>query len=433
MTTLDTATDVEPVEEFRQRARSFLRENVPPAGDFSMARMAAFSRGDEEQELADVRRNRDLQRLFFDGGFAGICFPTEYEGQGLTMAHQMAFNEELNGYSHPWRIQIPTFQPCASIILDFGTEEQKREHLPKIFKGEALWMQLLSEPSGGSDVAGAQTSAVRDGDEWIINGSKIWTTGAWWSDWGLALVRTNWDVPKHRGLSVFVFELHQPGIEVHQIEMLNGAKEFCQEFITDLRVPDTQRIGAVDDGWTVGIRWMFYERSAMGGQSPYITQPTSMRRRSAAIGDPTLALARAAGKVDDPHTRQLVGEAHALGRVTQALGTRIGGLMATGQISDQAAAIPRLMGGMAAVRQSTISYEIAGSSAGVWDPDDDTDAMRGMIGMSFLGRQAAEIAGGTTEMARNVVSERVLGMPRERTLDKDVPFKDVPKGPPAQR
>ena len=133
-------------------------------------------------------------------------------------------------------------------------------------------MQLLSEPTGGSDVAGAQTTAVRDGDEWVLNGSKIWTTGAWWADWGLILARTNWDVPKHRGLTVFMLRLHQPSIEVHRIEMLNGSREFCQEFLTDVRVPDTDRVGDVDQGWTVGTRWMFYEKSF--GMSSLATRPT---------------------------------------------------------------------------------------------------------------------------------------------------------------
>ena len=128
--------------------------------------------------------------------------------------------------------------PCAAVLLEFGTEEQKKRHLPAILKGEEIWMQFLSEPSGGSDVAGALTTAVRDGDEWVVNGSKIWTTGAWFSDYGLCLLRTNWDVPKHRGLSVFIIKIHQPGIELHRIEMINGSREFCQEFITDLRVPD---------------------------------------------------------------------------------------------------------------------------------------------------------------------------------------------------
>src|SRR5262249_50279182 len=138
------------------------------------------------------------------------------------------------------------------------------------------WMQMLSEPSGGSDAAGALTTAVRDGDEWILNGSKIWTSGAWWADWGLALVRTNWDVPKHRGLSVFMLALHQPGIEIQRIEMLDGSKDFCQEFITDLRIPDSLRLGEVDDGWTVGTRWMNHEKSL--AISPYIILPKGQIR-----------------------------------------------------------------------------------------------------------------------------------------------------------
>ena len=428
--TLDTATDLEPVEDFRERARVWLKENMPRATSNDMFG-GGYGTGTEEEELADVQRNRDLQRLLFDGGFAGIAFPKEYGGQGLTIDHHMAFGEELTGYAYPSRFQVPTMQPCAAIITEFGTEEQKQLFLPRIFKGETLWMQLLSEPSGGSDVAGAQTSAVRDGDEWIINGSKIWTTGAWWSDWGLALVRTNWEVPKHRGLSVFVFELHQPGIEIHQIEMLNGAKEFCQEFITDLRVPDSQRIGQVDDGWTVGIRWMYHERS-FGGRSPYVTRPAGFMRQGRTSGDPMLSLARRAGKIDDPRTRELIGEAHTLGAVSGSLSKRIGTLIATGQITDQAAAMGKVMSGTM-VRNTSISYEIAGASAAAWDPDDTEDAALGQTGVGYLQRQVGEIAGGTTEMGRNVISERVLLMPRERTLDKDVPFKDVPKGPPAAR
>ena len=166
------------------------------------------------------------------------------------------------------------------MLLEFGTEEQKRRHVPAILKGEEIWMQFLSEPSGGSDVAGALTTAVRDGDEWVLNGSKVWTTGAWWSDWGLCLARTNWDVPKHRGLTVFMFPIHQPGIEIHRIEMLNGFKEFCQEFLTDVRVPDTDRIGDVNDGLDVGTRWMFHER--MLHNSPYVT---SARPATPAVRD----------------------------------------------------------------------------------------------------------------------------------------------------
>ena len=280
-------------------------------------------------------------------------------------------------------------------------------------------MQFLSEPSGGSDVAGALTTAVRDGDEWILNGSKVWTTGAWWSDWGLVLARTNWDVPKHRGLTVFLMPIDAPGIEVHRIEMLNGNREFCQEFLSDVRIPDSDRVGEVDDGWTVGTRWMFHER--MLYNSPYVTVPSGSARGGGAGS--IVDLARAAGRLDDPVARDLVGEAHALEAVGEALKQRVNLGITTGTMSDQSAAIVRLYAGVAGARRTTIGFELAGPWGAAWE---DGEVLGG-AGDEFLMRQAACIGGGTTEMARNVISERVLGMPRERTVDREVPFREVPR------
>ena len=411
--------DVEDVESFRLRARAWIRDNLGPA---EPDRIVAIGNLTDEEELAAVAHDREIQRTFFDGGFAGICVPREYGGQGLTPAHQQAFNEELVGYEHPSRFQAPTMTPCLAVLLDFGTEEQKQRHVPAILKGEELWMQLLSEPSGGSDVAAALTTAIRDGDEWVLNGSKVWTTGAWWSDWGLCLARTNWDVPKHRGLTVFMFPLHQQGVEVQQIEMLNGSKEFCQEFLTDLRVPDADRLGDVDDGWTVGTRWMFHER--MLHNSPLVTIPvgTSHGRLGATS---VLDVARDAGRLDDPAVRELVGEARMLEIVKGELQRRVSRAVATQAMSDQAAAIARLFVGVAGARTISINHAIAGGLAAAWSEDDDGAAAG--IGTDFLMRQVSCIGGGTTEMARNVVSERVLGMPRERAVDRDVAFRDVPR------
>jgi alkylation response protein AidB-like acyl-CoA dehydrogenase len=423
----DTAgqDDVEPVEEFRQRARLWLKENMPPAEPVVGVR----GQLSDDEELADVEWNRQLQRRLFDGGFAGIVVPEAYGGQGLTSEHAEAFNEEIVGYQYPVRLQVPPFTPCMAVILEFGTHEQKLAHVPAILKGEEIWMQMLSEPSGGSDVAGAQTTAVKDGDEWRLNGSKIWTTGAWWSDWALCLTRTNWDVPKHRGLTVFMVPFHAPGLEMHRIEMLNGSKEFCQEFMTDVTIPDSDRIGEIDEGWTVGTRWMFYEKSF--AISPLIIRP---RGRVGEEG-PSPArggmrhLAAAAGRADDPAARQLIGESHALNLVQAALANRIASGIQGGKMSDQAATLTRLMSGVNAVRQQSIAFELAGASAVAWSDD---DAILNKTGIGFLMRQTSCIAGGTTEMARNVISERVLGMPRERTVDRDIPFRDVPKSPPSR-
>jgi alkylation response protein AidB-like acyl-CoA dehydrogenase len=422
MTITDTtSTDLEPVEEFRLRARTWFAENLPRMDGRRRLLRAAES---DEEELADIQRQRDLQRLLYDGGFAGICVPKEYGGQGLTVDHQRALSEESVGYEIPFLIQVPTFVPCMAVLLEFGTEEQKLEYIPPMLRGEAIWMQFLSEPSGGSDVAAALTTAVRDGDEWVVNGSKVWTTGAWFSDYGLCLLRTNWDVPKHRGLSVFIIPIHQDGIELHRIEMINGSKEFCQEFMTDVRVPDSDRVGEVDQGWTVGTRWMFHEKNAMGGGSPFVTG--SLHSALVESRDPYVDLARATGRVDDVHTQELVGEAHMLGLARGALSARITTGMRTGVMPDNSAAIARLISAVAFQRQSTIALELAGANAAATLPDDPWAEN----GFNFLERQSSGIGGGTTEMARNNISEKVLKMPREITHDKNMPFRDVPKGPP---
>ncbi|MCK9902084.1 acyl-CoA dehydrogenase [Parafrankia colletiae] len=417
-----SSDETESVEDFQLRARRWLAENMPPAVPGAPGRMTV--RPDEE-ELAEVAEERRLQRLLWDGGFAGICFPKEYGGLGLTPAHAAAFNEEIAGYRYPSRLQVPTMTPCAAVILEFGTPEQKLAHLPAILRGEELWMQFLSEPGSGSDVAGAKTSAVREGDEWVINGSKIWTTGAWWSDWGLCLARTNWDVPKHRGLTVFMLPIHQPGIEISRIEMLDGNKEFCQEYLTDVRVPDSARVGGVDDGWTVVTRWLFHERSFTS--SPFAVHPAGGDAESSGdYGPSLLALVELAGRLGDPRARELVGEAHTLKVAMRELDRRLHTVIATGRASDQLAAVGRLMHGVATGRLSSIAFDLAGPTAVASGEDDE---VLGGQGMRFLLRQIASIGGGTTEMARNVISERVLGMPREQTLDRNVPYREVRTAP----
>ncbi len=422
--TLRDGTEVESLESFRQRARAYIQEHIP----LSTADVGMAGQLSDEEELADVAHQRVLQRLLFDGGLAGIIVPVEYGGQGLTPAHSQILNEEMAGREYPNRLQVPTMTPCMAVLLEFGTEEQKKTHVPAMLNGDEIWMQMLSEPSGGSDVAGAQTTATRDGEEWVLNGSKIWTTGAWWADWAITLVRTNPDVPKHRGLSVFMVPFKTPGMEMHRIEMLNGSKEFCQEFLTDLRIPDTNRIGAVDDGWTVGIRWMFYERSF--SSSPLTLRPSDGGNVNAGGSSNTLLdLIERLGRSEEPAARELVGEAHALSLAATHLSRRLPQAIATKKMTDQAASMGRLMGGLVGRRTVTISWELTGASAAAWT---DADEDLGQRGIGFLSRQIGEIGGGTTEMARNVVAERVLGMPRERTLDRDVPFRDIPKGPPAR-
>ena len=288
-------------------------------------------------------------------------------------------------------------------------------------------MQFLSEPSGGSDVAGALTTAVRDGDEWVLNGSKIWTTGAWWSDWACASPAPTGTCRSTAASPCSSSRSTRPGIEVHRIEMLNGSKEFCQEFLTDVRVPDSDRVGEVDDGWTVGTRWMFHERMLWAALAVR-HRPERHQRSGGSRATELVDLARDAGRLDDPRAPDLIGEARMLDARS---GRRCSAGSATGiaHRRDVRPVAPPSAGSSAAVVQRRTSPSPSSSPGtarrGVADDD---DAVRER-GIDFLMRQTGSIGGGTTEMARNVISERVLGMPRERTHDRDVAVPRRAQGP----
>ncbi len=315
-----------------------------------------------------------------------------------------------------------------SVILEFGTEEQKERHVPPILRGETFWMQFLSEPSGGSDLAGALTTAVRDGDEWVLNGSKIWTTGAWWADWALCLARTNWDVPKHRGLTVFMLEIHQPGIEVHRIEMLNGSREFCQEFMTDVRVPDSQRIGQVDEGWAVAVQMdvprAHHRRRLALRHGPGRATGGGARPDRRASRAP-LRWSDSRGLAEDTRVKEQIGESLAL----SPRGRRPDGAISpsrSGPEPPPTSGPPSPACGTARPPSATRPSASISSGPAPW-PGPTRSGSWVEVGIRFLMRQASCIAGGTTEMARNAISERVLGMPRERRVDLDMPFRDVPR------
>jgi alkylation response protein AidB-like acyl-CoA dehydrogenase len=410
----DQDDTMEDVESFRLRARAWLADNMPrlPEGTNNHQ----FDLKDEMAEEA-----RALQRKLFDAGFAGICYPAAYGGQGLSPAHQKAFTRESLPYRMPTSFNVPTLSILAPTLLDFGTEEQKKRHIPAILAGEELWVQFLSEPSGGSDLAGLVSRATRDGDVFILNGSKIWSTGAFRSDYSMCLARTDGSVPKHQGLTMFILKIHQPGIEIQRITQVNGDAEFCQEFIDDVAVPVTDVIGEVNDGWTVASRLLTYEREAVGGSSPYVSGQAVAGSSTAGRRSDLLDLARSTGQADDPVVRQLVAEARVNDRVQQQLIERMTAGIRSGAFPSPAGAISRLYASTNTERYVDIGLEIAGSAAGAWDDGDPA----GLWADLALMRQSGSLGGGSNEMARNIISERVLGMPREYAADRGKPFDEV--------
>lgn len=416
--------DIVSVPEFAQRARRWLAANMPAAPTQTRDSFLASSGEPDAEVLARIATCRALQRKLFEGGFAGICVARDYGGQGLTPAHQEAFNHEIEGYDYPSDIQASTFIPAMALLLEFGTEEQKRRHVPAMLSGEEIWVQLLSEPTGGSDAASVMTSARREGDNWVLNGSKIWTTAAWYADWAICLARTDWGVEKHQGLTVFSFPISTAGVEVHRIELVNGTREFCQEYLTDVVVPDENRVGEVDGGWDVVTRWLFHERTIIGG-SPYVTGRGARASDGPYDARELLTLARRFDTLNDPRSRGLIGQAHASALVNGAMIELVTEKMMRGALSLHAAAMLRLFAGTQLARRATIAMDLCGRRGVTWAEDED---ICNRLGAGYLARQAVCIGGGTTEMARNVIAERLLGLPREHRDDRG-PFRDVPRGP----
>ncbi len=412
----------EDLEAFGLRARHWLAEHMPrlaPGSDNSQ-----LMHNDESGERA-----RALQRTLFEGGFAGLCFPTEYGGQGLPIEYQRAFTAESGPYEMPVVFNVPSFAILAATLLDCATEAQKRRHIPAILSGEELWVQFLSEPSGGSDLAGLVTRATRDGDVFVLNGSKIWSSGAFRADYALCLARTDWHAPKHRGLTMFIVKIRQPGLEVQQIKMVNGSNEFCQEFFDDVAVPAENVVGEVNDGWTIASRLLFREREAMGGGSPFTSGQTGGSTSHGGLRDDLAVLARTLGLAEDPRTRQLVAEARAGDRVAEQLTRRVALGMGTGHFEGPAGSLPRLFSATNTERHYDIGLEIAGAGAVAGPSGDPASAQ----GVAYLSRQGSSLGGGSNEMQRNIISERVLGMPREYAADRDRPFDEVRHNPSPTR
>jgi alkylation response protein AidB-like acyl-CoA dehydrogenase len=411
----------ESVDEFRLRVRAWLAENMP--------RLAPDAPPpDRAEDEATWAHDKALQRMLWDGGLAGICFPKEYGGLGLTIEHQHAFTEESLPYEMPLHLNVPHFSILGATLVDFGTDEQKAKYLPPMLTGEHQWVQFLSEPTGGSDLAGCLTRAERDGDEWVMNGSKIWSTAAMSATHAMCLARTDWDSPKHRGLTMFIMEIHQDGVQVDPIKQVNGSLEFCQEFFDDVRLPPDSVVGEVNDGWTVALALLAHERNAVGGGSPYVSGRNYLAEGADGAFDAScVKIVTARGTADDPVARQLVAEAHVLDVVQRGLVQRVSLGMETGALVGQSAAITKLFTATSAERKTTIRLELAGADALTWPSGAETIG-RG-AGEAWLERQATSLAGGSNEIQRNLIAERVLGMPREWAADRDIPYKDVRRNP----
>jgi alkylation response protein AidB-like acyl-CoA dehydrogenase len=299
-------------------------------------------------------------------------------------------------------------------MIEFGTDEQRERYVAKALRGEEIWSQLFSEPGAGSDVASLQMRAERDGDEWILNGQKVWTTGAHFSDFGAVIARTNPEMPKHRGITMFIIDFKAPGVEVRPLRQMNGGTGFNEVFFTDVRVPDANRIGDVDDGWRCAIAMLMNERVAIGAGG-------GGGRRDGVR--PLIELARRRGVAGDPVVRQRLADVYIRAEILGYIGQRTRAAVKAGRAPGPEGSIAKLAGALLARRMADIGVEIAGAGGQAWE--DERDAR---WALSVLSAPASRIAGGTDEVQRNIIGERVLGLPKEPQIDRDIPFKQLKVG-----
>ncbi|MDY6997261.1 MAG: acyl-CoA dehydrogenase family protein [Actinomycetota bacterium] len=409
--TVSPTETTETVEEFAARARSWLAENMPPIDPED----PPFS---VRAEAESWERAKELQKRLYQGGFAGICFPREYGGLGLDFSYQRAFNAECRFYEMPLILNTPSFTICSATILDMGSEEQKRERISAAIRGDEILVQLLSEPNGGSDLAGVITRADRQGDKWIINGAKTWSTSAFAGDYGLMLARTDWTVPKHQGLTMFLVPLDAPGITMRRIKEVNGNEEFCEEFFDGLELGDDAVVGEVNDGWTVASRQLFHERRAVGGGSEFASG--SGAENASEMPPNHISLAEATGQGDDPRVQDLAGRALVRRIVKDQLIEHVFRGVSDGSLPPTSGTLIRLFHAETTELEVDTALAISGTAGVV---DDGAGLLD--VGVRYLSRQTGSLGGGTSETARNVIGERILGFPREFAADRGVPFNQV--------
>ncbi len=411
-----TASGSDPagLAAYRQRARGWLAANLAPRAPGTRQRAAHEATSD------DLARDRSLQRAMHQAGFVGITLPTEYGGQGLSKGHQQAWDEESAGYALPAPGGVAggvTLSVILPTLLAYASEQQKREWIPRMLRGDEIWVQLLSEPGAGSDLAGIRTTATRDGENWVLTGSKIWSSGAMSADYGICLARTDWDVPKHQGLTWFKVPLHDDRVTVRPVREINGGAEFCEEFLDGVTVDDSMVIGEVNGGWPIAGTMLAFERRNVSAQ-PGGALPASGQRR---LAPDLVELAAARGVAGDQAVRQLIARAHINDYVQEQLTARVMAAMMAGAADPAAASLIKLGLGVITPLRAAAAMEIAGRQGIAWADGGPGDA----AALNFLNGRIMSIAGGSNQIQRNIIGERLLGLPREPSADSGKPFREV--------
>jgi len=404
----DTPTEA----AFRAEVRAFLeahaRLKTGTDADWSRGGVASDP-ADQQQYLA---RCLEWQSTLYDNGWAGIAWPRAFGGRGASPSESIIFNQEARRFDVTTGFIGASQQLVGPAIMRHGSDEQRDRYLGPLLRGDERWCQMFSEPGAGSDLAALATRAVRDGDEWVINGQKVWTSGAHHADYGALIARTDPDAPKHRGITFFVVDMRTPGIDIRPLVQATGLSHFNEVFLTDVRIPVGNVIGDVDGGWAVARTVLASESSMIGGAGQTSTY------------EAVIELARASGRTGDPLVRQRLAEVYTRERILTFLQWRMQTAIMhkRGTPPDPSVLKNAFTGALSQRVELAVGLE---GAAGMLAGDDAPQG--GFWQMQLMGQFSSRIGGGTNEVHRNMIGERALGLPAEPRTDKDVPWRDLPR------
>ena len=399
----------------RDEVVSWLRANLPPE-------WVEGIENDDPAKVAEARKKVDYNdwcARLGEAGYATPSWPKPYGGAGLDPEGVRVVMEELDRYKVPRSFNVIGIGMGGPTLMQWGSEDLKRTLLPPMAQHKEIWCQLFSEPSAGSDVATLATRAVRDGDEWIVNGQKVWTTLAHMAKWGMLVARTDPDVPKHRGMTYFIVDMKAPGVEVRPLKQITGDAEFNEVFFTDVRIPDSHRVGEIGQGWAVATETLMNERVALSGAGS-----TGGGNVGGGPVDDLIAAAKSLGAWEDATIRERLIQAAIEGRILKVTNYRAAAARKGGKRAGPEGSITKLFQAEYNQRLQNLAVDVLGTRGQAWLPG-DSDAATTARG--FLRSRANTIEGGTSEVMRNILGDRVLGLPREPDNSKDLPWKDVPR------
>jgi alkylation response protein AidB-like acyl-CoA dehydrogenase len=397
---------------FRAEALAFLEAHAEPRAETDPWEVMGFP--DDAEALAHFEKCRAWQRTMADHGWAGLTWPTEYGGHGAEAWASRIFAEESARFGSNAGFVRASMAMLGPTLLALGTEDQKRRFLPPMLRADEVWCQLFSEPGAGSDLAGLATRAVLDGDEFVVDGQKVWNSSAQFCEWGFLLVRTDPEAPKHRGISFLLLDMSSPGVEVRPLVQANGSAHFNEVFLDGVRIPAANLVGDLHGGWGPARMVLANEASFIGGSG-------AGRRTS----DRLIDLARLFGRQADLVVRQELARAYSRERIAGLMGRRMRDISRQGGPPPFDPALMKVFVTDSKIHTGQVAATIAGP-AGMASPADDDRICR-WVQAEVINRYTISIGGGTTEVQKNNLGERSLGLPREPRSDKDIPWKDVPR------